>query len=212
MINIKKSSAPTDPFKYNDEDIKEQIRNDFFCLCYICEEYVPVSYEIDHFFPKGVPQFADLEHDWDNLFCCCSKCNKERPKKLNTTGREVLNNCVDDVEGIIFIWIENGVVKMILNTDDDKTRNTKRLLNRLFNGINAPDKEKRSYIHRREAVQKVIDKFENYIAKYYKNKDLFEDEIKERLSKKTMSESSAYVSFKRQLVRMKYQELTIFFD
>jgi len=86
MINIQKRSAPKHSFKYNDNDIVEIIRNDFFHLCYICEEYVPIHFEIDHFFPKGHKEFEHLIHEWDNLFYSCEKCNRIRPKNLNLKG------------------------------------------------------------------------------------------------------------------------------
>jgi len=212
MINIKRSPAPTHQFKYTDDIIKEKVRDDFFHLCYICEEYVPVSFEIDHFFPKGQKEFEHLTHEWTNLFCICSKCNKERPKDINTKGKEVLNNCIDDVEKIINLRYENSKVEVIANGNTNEIKNTVKLLNRIFNGIGAPDENKRSHIHRREAVKKVLDKFENFIEKYNKNNSLFEDEIENCLSKKTKNTSSAYVSFKRQLVKDKYKEFEKYFD
>jgi len=214
MINIQRSEAPKHKFKYNDVDIKDKIRNDFFELCYICEEYVPVDFQIDHFFPKN--NFPELENDWNNLFFCCPKCNEERPRDINTAGKEVLNNCKDDVEkkiGLKFEKIKTGTrIQITPNAKDIKTKNTVKLLNRIYNGIGAPDKNKRSHIYRREAIEKKIVEFEVSLEKYRKNEDLFEDIIKDRLSKKPTTGNNMYVSFKRQIIREKFPVLEKYFD
>ena len=216
MINIQRSEVPKHKFKYNDEDIKQKIREDFYHLCYICEENVSVSFEIDHFYPKGIEEFKHLEHNWDNLFCICSKCNKERPKDINTNDKEVLNNCKDDVEkkiGLKFEKIKTGTrIQITPNAKDIKTKNTVKLLNRIYNGIGAPDKNKRSHIYRREAIEKKIVEFEVSLEKYRKNEDLFEDIIKDRLSKKPTTGNNMYVSFKRQIIREKFPVLEKYFD
>jgi len=209
MINIKRSNKPNFSFKYDDFEIVKLLKNDFFELCYICEEYVPIHFEIDHFEPKGQLEFANKIHDWENLFYICEKCNGVRPKNINTKGKEVLNNCIDDVENLIYLQIIDNKVNIILNSNDLKSINTKKLLNRIFNGIESKSK---SYIYLRQEIKKSIEKFEKSIKKYYLNKDVYESEIIELLSKKTMSELSSYISFKRQLVREKYVELVEHFD
>jgi len=210
MINIQKSHAPAHAIKYNDKVIENQIRNDFFVLCYICEEYAPIHFQIDHFYPKGQPEFVHLTHNWDNLFYCCAKCNGIRPKDINTMGNEVLNNCIDEVEKFIYLKYESGRINVIANSHDNKTKNTEKLLNRVYNGIGSNNS--RSYIYRREEIKKEIEKFQRIVEKYLKNNELFENELKERLSKKTKTETSAYVSFKRQIVRENYKEFEKYFD
>jgi len=207
MINVQKSPTPTRVFRYNDEDIKAQIREDFFILCYICEEYVPKHFDIDHFFPQN--SFPHLVHDWDNLFYCCSTCNSIRPKDINTIGNEILNNCKDDVEKNIHLKFDNGRILIILNNIDSKSLNTKKLLNRVYNGFKSSSK---SYLYLRKEIEKELVEFEKIIRKYQQNKSVFEQELKDRLSKKTKSLVSAYVSFKRQIVREKYKEFEKYFD
>ncbi len=209
MINIVRSSKPEKSFEYNDFEIDEIIRSDFFELCYICEEHIPRQYEIDHWLPKGQTEFADKIHDWDNLFYICPKCNKIRPKNINTEGEEVLNNCKDDVEKLIYLQFIDNKVKVIINNNDSKTINTKKLLNRIYNGI---DSNSKSYIYLREEIEKVIKKFEEIVKRYFTNKELYEKELKNSLSKKTKSGDSAFISFKRQIVRLKYKEFEKYFD
>lgn len=104
---------------------------------------------------------------------------------------------------------ENGIVKIIINSNDSKTNNTKKLLEKIYNGVDSTSK---SHIYRREEISKEVERFAKILSKYLKNRELFEDEIIERLSKKTKSESSAYVSFKRQIIRENHKELEKFFD
>ncbi len=196
MINIKKSLAPTFTFEYNDKKIEETIRNDFFVLCYICEEYVPIHFQIDHFYPQN--NFSELKNDWNNLFYCCAKCNGLRPKSINTKGNEVLNNCEDDVEELIHLKYHKGRVTVIANSEDEKTVNTRKLLNRIYNGIGSQSK---AFIYRRNEIKEEIEEFDEIIKKYKKNNSLFENELSKRLSKRTMSKKSAYISFKRQFIR-----------
>jgi len=208
MINVKRSPKPKFPFKYNDKSIEPIIREDFLVLCYICEEYAPIHFQIDHFYPQN--SFPQKENDWDNLFYCCQKCNGLRPKNINTTGNEVLNNCTDDVENLIHLKYENGRVTIFTFSDDTKTQNTKKLLNRMYNGIGSQNS--RAHIYRRAEIEKELEEFNKIYKKYEKNKELFESELIERLSKKTKLRTSAYVSFKRQWIRDKNKALVVLFD
>ncbi len=207
MINVKRSPAPSKPFKYNDLDIIERLKNDFYVLCYICEEYVPKHFEIDHFKPQEY--FPELKNDWDNLFYCCEKCNNLRSKNINTVGNEVLNNCIDNVEDLISLKYENNQINISINSNDKKAINTKKLLNRIYNGI---DTKSKSFRDSRLEVRNEINKFEEIATKYRENKEIYENDLKERLSKRTKTVSSAYVSFKRQIVRERYQEFEKYFD
>lgn len=37
--------------------------------------------EVDHFRPKGRPEFAHLEREWANLYYCCRRCNQHKWNK-----------------------------------------------------------------------------------------------------------------------------------
>lgn len=49
--------------------------------------------QIDHFRPKGFPQFYELVCTWSNLFLSCSACNKA---KLNTWDEVLLRPDAED--------------------------------------------------------------------------------------------------------------------
>lgn len=209
MVNIKRSKAPKAPFRYNDPTVVEQIRHDFFVLCYLCEEYVLRHYEIDHFHPQKY--FPELENDWDNLFYCCEKCNKIRPKNINTTGNKVLNNCSDDVEQIELSY-NSKTAKITIKSDDasEKTKNTIKLLHRIYNGIGSTSKD---YILLRQEIKDELAEFKKDLKKYQKNK-LFKDAVRQRLSPETRTRKSQFVSFKRQIIKDSagLQSLEAFFD
>ena len=212
MINIEKSKAPELPFKYNDIDIKDKIRNDFFVLCYICEEHVPVHFEIDHFYPQK--HYPELKNNWDNLFFSCPKCNQMRYKDINThNGNEVLNNCNEDVENIIKLKYIEDTHKIEIKSDEntDKIKYTIKLLNKIYNGIETPIKAPR---YRRDEIKQEIDDFKKLLEKYDESNDFFENSIKLRLSKKTKTKNSNYVSFKRQVIKnnAKYHQFKKYFD
>jgi len=200
MINIKKRKPPRTVFKYTDRDIREIVRDDFFQLCYLCEEYVPIHFEIDHFFPQN--NFPIKENDWDNLFYSCEKCNSIRPKDINTIGKRVLNNCVHNIENIISLKYNETTKRIDIkgNNRNLNTKNTIELLHKIYNGIgsNSP-----SHVYRQEEIESVIESFKEVLDKYKKSKikNAFKQEIIERISKKTKSEKSAYVSFKRALIK-----------
>lgn len=211
MVNIVKSKAPEMPFKYNDAAVVEQIRDDFFVLCYICEDFTPRHFEVDHFYPQK--HFSELENSWDNLFYSCQKCNKIRPKNINTTGNEVLNNCTDDVENIITIYYDSDSNKVRIRSDKTSrnVKNTIDLLNKIYNGIDTTSKD--SVFLRNEIKNEIAD-FNALLEKNAKAKGFFKNAIKQRLSKKTKSEKSSFVSFKRQIIKesFEYKEFIEFFD
>jgi hypothetical protein len=210
MIRICRTPAPRADFKYNDEDIKSAVCLDFHTLCYLCEEYVPRQSEIDHFYPKGKPEFAHLEHDWYNLFYICHQCNLIRPKNINTLGEEVLNPCLDDVEFLVrFRMDKDGRVEIILQSKDPKSQRTRKLLNRIYNGIGSNNK---TFGCLRKEICKELNKFQNIFEKFVLNPELYRNELCKRLSKYTNSEYSAYVSFKRQWIRDNHPEFIDLFD
>ncbi|MGB0930878.1 MAG: HNH endonuclease, partial [Chitinophagales bacterium] len=155
MINIAKSSKPDRDFSYKERAIRDIVKGDFYSICYLCEEVTPRHYEIDHFYPQKY--YEHLIDEWDNLFFICQKCNKIRPKNINTcSDDEVLNNCEDDVENLLTIYYDSHdeSVFILPNTIDPKVlyrvENTIRLLNRIYNGI---DTTSLSYIDLRNEIE-----------------------------------------------------------
>jgi HNH endonuclease len=211
MINITKSSAPEGEFLYTDKDIKEKVKKDFFNLCYLCEERSPKHSEIDHFYPQKY--FDKRINDWDNLFLICEKCNKLRPKNTNATpDKEVYNNCIDNVEGLIALYYDftNNQIKIKISKDTIKAKNTVNLLERIYNGKGSKSTD---YFELQEEIKNKINHFQiafdnflnikiEFLKENYKN--IVIDFISKEYNLKTENidyNKVGFVSFKRQIIK-----------
>jgi hypothetical protein len=126
MFNVSKSAAPSSPFSYHDPAIVALVRKDFYDKCYLCEEKVPRHLEVEHFYPQAF--YPHLE----------KRCNKIRPKKINTSNEDEVLNCIeDDVESLIGLRFDeaNNSIEISTNTGSQKVQNTLALLNRIHNGF-----------------------------------------------------------------------------
>ena len=227
MINIKRSQKPKGKINYHDKDIRKKIHKDFYHLCYLCENEVFTSYEIDHFYTqKNSP---DKINDWDNLFLICSDCNKIRPKKeINKKGKEVLNPCCDDVENLIqlrFIYNDNDInepekIEIKSINRNKKIKNTVILLNKIYNLENSFSKRDRFLFY--DKINNRIQNFKNVLKQYFKIKEncrrkkiiefLRKDTIFKRVGRD--DNSIAFISFKRQIIKDNpdYKEFEKCFD
>ena len=89
MIDIERTpGAPASLNKkssWSEDDVKEQLWEDFHGKCYLTE--MPVSVEslsVDHFRPRA--EFPTLTFDWCNLFPVDRNANERRPKKWPKEG------------------------------------------------------------------------------------------------------------------------------
>lgn len=219
MININRSQKPKNDLKYTDEEVREQVEKDFFKMCYLCEE-VTRHFEIDHFYPQKY--YPDHVNDWENLFYICEKCNKIRPKKINTENEnEILDNTKDDVESLIILRFDEVNNEIEISTDNKdpkllpKIQNTINLLHKIYNGI---DTKSKSYKQLRKEIKEEIEKFYKSLEKYEQAIDnlkiYYEEDIAKRLIKKSMQKDSSFVSFKRRIILDNPQWLNfkIYFD
>lgn len=88
---------------------RQEVREDFHGYCAYCgvhERDWPhnqKNYHLDHFKPKGKPEFEDLQDDFYNLRWCCHICNRSDAKgdKWPTPDQEARGDgfvdlCVED--------------------------------------------------------------------------------------------------------------------
>lgn len=218
MINIQRTTAVIEE-KYDAETTKELLKNDFFKMCYLCEE-VTRHYEIDHFYPQKY--FPHLVNDWENLFYICEKCNKIRPKDINTQDKnEVLNNTKDDVEDWITLCINDktGNIDIKGNTQNKdkhtktKINNSVLLLQKVYQGI---DTKSKSYLDLRKEIKNKVETFIQILETYQKAsttfKPWYKKQIIKHLSKKSgKAEESSFVSFKRKIIRDNPDLIEIFY-
>lgn len=218
MIFVSRSSSPS-IVNYKGESIREIIKNDFFKMCYLCEE-VTRHYEIDHFYPQNA--YPHLENDWNNLFYVCEKCNKIRPKNINTSSEnEVLDNTQDDVENLIVLRYNEVKNEIEITSNNQnpkllrKVNNTIILLDKIYNG---KETTSNSYIDLRDDIRNEIESFRNLLDTYEEVipflKIGYEEKIARKLSKKTMTLDSSFVSFKRRIIldNPQWLDFKIYFD
>jgi len=207
MFKVTKSEMPAGDFKYTDKAVKEQIKKDFFHKCYLCEEKTPRHLEVEHFYPQS--SFPEKKHDWDNLICICEKCNKIRPKKINTGEEDaVLNPCKDDVEKLIqlryncvdySVSVSSGAATTIIN-------NTIGLLHRIHNGA---DSLSYSFIDLRKLIAAELTELEEEInnLSIYNLEAVFTKRIQKRLSRQ-----SAFTAIKKTFILENYPAFKNLFD
>jgi len=184
---------------YSEKNVTDSLKVDFKKKCYLCEE-VTRHFEVDHFYPQKY--YNHLINDYLNLFYCCQKCNKIKPKKINRdSDNEILNCCDIDIEKYIKLKlnlreciIEIEQVETTLELDK-KIKNTIELLHRIYNGRNS---QSNSCEDLRDDIIENIDSFRKKINRYssIKLKRAIIEEIKEDLNI-----GSAYSSFKRWIIR-----------
>jgi len=201
MINIEKERVE-ESINYKDEAIREKVVQEFFNKCYLCEGKPIQNYEIDHFYPQGI--YPHLVNQYENLFCICSKCNKLREKKSNTSSEnEILNCCEDDVENSIYLSIKlDSCKKAILipiYTENEhfnkKIDNTIKLLEKIYNGVGTTSEAYRCL--RDDIVDEVLS-FKSELQMYqddYRG-TRFEKRFRDRLIKELKSDS-LYSGFKK---------------
>ncbi|MEA3315055.1 MAG: hypothetical protein U9Q30_04295 [Campylobacterota bacterium] len=183
---------------YSDNSVQDALKKDFFKRCYICEE-VTRHYEVEHFYPQK--KYKHLENDYKNLFYSCQKCNKIKPKDINTSSEnEIINCCEIDPSKYIKLRLNTKDCKVEIEKINDepdkgnKVKETIKLLNRVYNRENSKSK---SCEDLKDDIKEEIENFRKKLDKYEKTKlkRVAQNEIIEEISEK-----SAYISFKRCII------------
>lgn len=91
---------------YNEPDVVEQLRIDFYNKCYICELDNLQDPEVEHLLPHKNGKYPERKFDWNNLFWACGHCNKV--KNQDKYDEDIIDCCKEDPEEVIdFRLIEN---------------------------------------------------------------------------------------------------------
>lgn len=89
--------------KYRHSKIKNALLTMFHGKCAYCESPIMVvAYgHIEHFYPKGNPNYVDKTFEWDNLLLSCAVCNDSGHKgtrfPLDASGNPLL---IDPTDGV----------------------------------------------------------------------------------------------------------------
>jgi len=129
MIKVERKLSPCFS-KYDEKSVKDALKIDFAKKCYLCEE-VTRHWEVEHFYPQKY--YIHLINDYANLFYVCQKCNKIKPKNINTqSDDEILNCCEIEIESYIKLKLNSKeckveVLKLQSNQDLDKSIDNTKL-------------------------------------------------------------------------------------
>ena len=115
--------------KYNQEDVKEQLKKETHGKCMYCESFIgAVAYEhIEHFKPKK--EYPLLTFEWSNLGLACPKCNTNKLDDFDETC-PFINPYVDNPSDH---FISAGT--MILSKPNDK----RAKITEIKLGLNRPE-------------------------------------------------------------------------
>lgn len=184
--------------KYDSEDVWRALNKVFHKKCYICETSEPQDINVEHFVPHQGDEA--LKFDWNNLYFSCGRCNN-----IKLAEYDALIDCcdpnIDVVRAVKHLPPSTPYARHLLiqgRDDDDKTKLTAELLDKVFNSEHTPNKAVSASFLRR----KVFDQYNlllTQLKKYYdpvalpEEKENAVDRIK--LLLKASSPYSAFISW-----------------
>lgn len=81
MRPVSKGTSP-EPGDFEDyEDAKPYLLSRLGHFCSYCERRIATNLAVEHIQPKGLPQYAALERNWDNFLLGCVNCNSTKGDK-----------------------------------------------------------------------------------------------------------------------------------
>jgi len=157
--------------KYRHPKIKDALVTMFHGKCAYCESPVRVvTYgHIEHFYPKGNPNYMDKTFEWDNLLLSCDVCNDSGHKgnrfPLDASGDPLLidptDGVTDPVVHLKFSWDPRTGLASVYGLSE-RGQEVERIFD--LNGMRgrkALIKERSRYIKKLYVILKLYDHQEN---------------------------------------------------
>lgn len=126
--------------RYDSEDVWNALNKVFHKKCYICETSEPLEINVEHFVPHRGDE--GLKFDWSNLYFSCGRCNNIKLAKYD----DLLDCCdpeIDVVRAVKHLPPSTPRAKHLeieAQHQDDTTKLTAELLNKVFNSEHTPNK------------------------------------------------------------------------
>lgn len=126
--------------KYDSQDVWEALSRIFHKKCYICETKEPEDINVEHFVSHQGDK--NLKFDWHNLYFSCGRCNNVKRADYDN----LLDCCdteIDVLRAIKHMPPATAYGKKLIieaQTDDEKTRSTAELLDKIFNSDHSANK------------------------------------------------------------------------
>ena len=186
MFNVTRSpDAPeslAERKSYAGEDVLNKLREMFYDKCYLCEIKDPTSINVEHL--DAHQGDLDKKFDWNNLYYVCGRCNNIKLAKYNN-----LLDCAD-ANTDVFRAIKHlpphtpyqSKILIKAMREDDKTKETAKLLDEIFNTEKTINKKITGKYLRKQVFQK-YNKFLGLVNDYFNDELPQErkDEALERL-------------------------------
>jgi uncharacterized protein (TIGR02646 family) len=159
MIRVRKSyTIPASllvphPVFYDGQDVQERLFEDQDGKCYLCEQETGKDFQIEHLRPKAPGYYPELKFEWTNLFLVCPYCNGRKPNSLT----QIHSPYQTDIEILIRqeLSFSNNKIELMGDEENNSTKETIRLLNKLFNGNNGL-RDKKCQILFNEVKEEII--------------------------------------------------------
>lgn len=137
MIRVRKrEQAPAELATqgYTDDAVKRAILEDQDDKCYICERKVTTDYQVEHLHSQSNDTAS--VNEWKNLYIACNYCNDKKKTSFDDIKHPDTYNVEDEITHCVDL--ENERVSFATTSDDLGVKQTVKLLDRMFNGTNAP--------------------------------------------------------------------------
>lgn len=123
---------------YKSKDVYDALYKIFYEKCYLCESIRLESINIEHFIPHRGNKA--LQQDWNNIYLACGRCNNCK------LALNLLDCC--DAETDVFKAIQllpptsfaGKTIFIKAMSNDEATKNTVNLLNKIFNSTHTTEK------------------------------------------------------------------------
>lgn len=196
---------------YSLADVVTALVEDSFGKCYICEDTLLTSINVEHF--REHRGDKDKKFDWNNLHYACTHCNNTKNDTFRNTDSNLLN-CADPRCKVDY-WISYRIEQdsdfvthalIEVNPDSDvtpfksETENTVRLLDRVYNGTGTPIRNQESANLLKRVLSELLP-FKQKLLEFIMEKDLDLKAAKHNRLMDLMSEKTPFVAFKRWIIR-----------
>lgn len=145
---------------YDGEDVKQQLLDDQYEKCYICERKRDTDFEIEHL--KSKKNNDDLKYNWNNLLYACSYCNKKKSDDYDDILNPLSVNIEDEI--IQQLSFDGKSAVFTAQKTSDQHIATVKLLNLVFGNSSKIKKIKEQRLF--EQLLSTINDFNGKIKSY----------------------------------------------
>lgn len=194
MIRVRKRGEEPEELAvkgYKCDEVKKALLEDQDDKCYICERKVTTDYEVEHL--ASQKNNTEKVNEWENLYIACNYCNDKKKNAFDDIKHPDTYN-VEEVIIHDFDAMNENVLFSTASTDAGVMK-TVLLLQRMFNGTNAP---KRNLMETRfyNQFKMKYNHFQGVVHDYLSGKT---DEMRPVIEH-LLGEKSEYLAFKYTII------------